>query len=162
MQHEWTRRTMVKAITLLGAVGALPATAGPSSGPGEAAVRQALKRYAAAWTSGDLAAIVACYHDDFTLHYFGQSALSGDHVGKAAALRTLAAFAQRTRRKLIGVTDIMAGDRFGAIVAREMLMQGDQPVEVDRLLLYQVADGLLIECWVHDQDQRLIDTIIGE
>ncbi len=150
---------MVKAISLLGTVGALSAMAGQD--PGEAAVRQALARYAAAWTSGNLAAIVTCYHDDFTLHYFGQSALSGTHVGKPAALKTLAAFSQRTRRKLMGVTEILAGDRLGAILAREMLMQGEQPIEVDRLLLYRVADGLLIECWVYDQDQRLIDAIIG-
>ncbi len=40
-------------------------------------------------------------------------------------------------------------------------MQGEQPIEVDRLLVYRVTDGLLAECWVYDQDQRLIDSIIG-
>ncbi|WP_200887379.1 nuclear transport factor 2 family protein [Sphingomonas sp. ERG5] len=159
MEHDWTRRTMVKAISVLGAIGAMPALADPGSS--ETGVRQALERYAAAWTKGDLALIVACYHDDFTLHYFGHSTLSGDHAGKAEALKALAAFSQRTRRKLMGITAILAGDRLGVIVARERLMQGEQPIEVDRLLVYRVTDGLLAECWVYDQDQRLIDSIIG-
>ena len=48
--------------------------------------RQAVDRYAGAWLAGDRAALAACYHDDFTLHYFGRNPLAGDHTGKAAAL----------------------------------------------------------------------------
>lgn len=54
------------------------------------------RRYANAWRAGDLTAIFACYHDAFTLHYGGGSSLAGDHVGKAAALQTLAEVGQRT------------------------------------------------------------------
>ncbi len=45
-----------------------------------------IRAYCDAWQRGDVAAIFALYHDDFTLHYFGRSPLAGDHAGKAAAV----------------------------------------------------------------------------
>jgi len=49
-----------------------------------------VRRYAEAWSQGDFKAIVDSYHDDMTLHYFGHNPMAGDHVGKAASLKTLA------------------------------------------------------------------------
>lgn len=124
-----------------------------------AQIRTAMERYVAAWTSGDLAAIAACYHDEFTLHYFGRHALSGDHVGKARALQVLAEFTRRTKRQLVAIVATLAGNDRGAIVVREAL--GPSRVEVERVLVYTFAGSLLRECWVYDQDQRAIDELIG-
>lgn len=124
-------------------------------------VVSAIERYALAWEAGDIPAIIGCYHDDFTLHYFGANALSGEHVGKQAALITLAAFGIRTGRKLVRVVSTMAGETHGAVLAREQLGTGSETVEVDRLLVYTVCDGLLFECWIYDQDQALIDRLVG-
>jgi len=124
----------------------------------EASIRAAIERYAAAWTAGDMSAITACYHADFTLHYFGRNALAGDHVGKAAALHTLGEFSVRTQRRLKSILATMAGPERGAIVAREAM--GPNGVEIDRLLVYTVQDDLLAECWVYDTDQRYIDSLI--
>jgi ketosteroid isomerase-like protein len=74
-----------------------------------AANRAVAERYAKAWLAGDLTALRACYHPDFTLHYFGDHPLSGDHVGLAAALATLAEVSRRTRRKLVRIVDVTAG-----------------------------------------------------
>lgn len=125
----------------------------------QAAILDAVQRYATAWETGDMAAIVACYADDVVLHWGGANALSGDHVGKVAALTALAAFAQRTQRRLVRIVDVMAGDARGVVIAVEAL--GVPAVEVERTLVYRVADGLLAECWVLDRDQALIDRLIG-
>lgn len=125
----------------------------------ESEIRDAVERYAAAWKAGDLAAIAACYHEGFTLHYFGANALSGDHVGKAAALSTLAEFSRRTRRRLVAIVDVLAGPERGAVIAREAL--GPDAVEVERVLVYAVQDGLLRDCWIYDRDQALIDRLVG-
>jgi uncharacterized protein len=136
-------------------------TAGAAVMPGSpaGAVRDPIERYAEAWTRGDLRSITACYHDDFVLHYFGRHALAGVHVGKAAALRALAEFSRRTGRELVAVVGTLRGAERGAIVAREKL--GPERIEVERVLVYSFADGLLKECWVYDQDQRLIDRLVG-
>ena len=125
----------------------------------EAEIRSAIERYAAAWKAGDLAAIAACYHDDFTLHYFGANALTGDHVGKAASLKTLGEFSKRTKRRLVSIVATLAGPEHGAVIAREAL--GPNAKEIERVLVYTVQDGLLRECWVYDRDQRLIDELVG-
>jgi ketosteroid isomerase-like protein len=128
----------------------------------EMEVRTTIERYAAAWLRGDRTAIADCYHDDFTLNYFGANALSGRHAGKAAALAILGEFARRVRRKLKGVIAQMAGPERGGLVVREELASGDEAFEAERLLIYAVRDGRLSECWVYDADQARIDRLIGK
>jgi ketosteroid isomerase-like protein len=127
-----------------------------------AEVRAAVTRYATAWLAGDRAAIAACYHDEFTLHYAGQNPLAGTHRGKAAAQAALAEVARRANRKLLGVDDIMAGSHRGAILARELFSRDGRTAELERLLVYAVRDGLLSECWVHDRDQATVDAFFAD
>jgi hypothetical protein len=126
-----------------------------------AEIMKALERYVAAWRAGDLAALTACYHDDFTLHYFGRSPLAGDHRGRSAALRVLSDVSRRTNRRLVAIIDVMAGRRRGAIVAREAFQRETLKAEVDRVLVYTVQDGQLHECWVYDADQELVDRFLA-
>lgn len=124
----------------------------------ESDVRAVVERYARTWLAGDLAAIVDCNHEEFTLHYFGSNALSGDHVGKPAAL---AAFGRRTQRQLQAIVATMAGPHRGAIIARERLGVGSTAAEVERVFVYAVRDDRLSECWIYAADQPLIDGLIG-
>jgi ketosteroid isomerase-like protein len=123
--------------------------------------RQAVSRYASAWLAGDRTALAACYHDDFTLHYFGRNPLAGDHRGKAASLAILAEVARRTNRKLLGIVDIMAGPERGALLVRERFERDGKAAEFERLLVYAVRDGLLWECWVWDQHQSAVDVYLA-
>jgi ketosteroid isomerase-like protein len=122
--------------------------------------RQAIGRYATAWLAGDRPALAACYHDDFTLHYFGHNRLAGDHKGKAAALSILAEVTRLTNRQLLAIVDVMAGPERGALLVRERFERDGKSAEVERLLVYAVHDGLLRECWVYDQDQALVDIFL--
>ena len=122
----------------------------------------AARRYADAWSAGDLAAIFASYHDDFTLHYGGSSSLAGDHVGKPAALKALAEVSSRTGRKLLGIVDVAAGERRAIIIARESFTRNGETVELERTLIYTIVDGLLHECWVLDRDQALVDSFLAD
>jgi uncharacterized protein len=134
-----------------------------SETPNQAAIepiREAVSRYARAWLAGDRAVLAACYHDEFTLHYFGSNPLAGDHRGKAAALGMLAEVTRRTNRKLIAIVDVMAGPARGALLVRERFERDGSIAEIERLLVYAVRDGLLAECWVYDQDQALVDTFL--
>jgi ketosteroid isomerase-like protein len=123
--------------------------------------RQAVTRYATAWLAGNRPALFACYHENFTLHYFGRNPLAGIHSGKAAALAILAEVTRRTDRKLVAIVDVMAGPQRGALLVRERFHRDGKTAEVERLLIYAVRDGLLSECWVYDQDQALIDQFLA-
>jgi ketosteroid isomerase-like protein len=120
-----------------------------------------VQRYADAWAANDLETVIGLYHDDFVLHYFGESPLAGDHVGKEAAVTVLLAATQRSGRQLDAIEDVLAGSTFGAIVAREGIRQpgGDDLRVIRRVFLYKVRDGKLSECWLYDEDQRAIDEL---
>jgi len=124
-------------------------------------IRRAVSGYAAAWMAGDRQAMLASYHDDFTLHYFGRNPLAGIHRGKPAALAILAEVTRRSKRKLSGIVDVMAGPERGALLVREMFQRDGKTAEVERLLVYSVRDELLWQCWVYDQDQALVDAFLA-
>ncbi|HZE52804.1 MAG TPA: nuclear transport factor 2 family protein [Bradyrhizobium sp.] len=124
-------------------------------------IRRAVSGYAAAWLAGDRQAMLASYHDDFTLHYFGRNPLAGIHRGKPAALAILAEVTRRSHRKLSGIVDVMAGPERGALLVREIFQRDGKTAEVERLLVYSVSDELLWQCWVYDQDQALVDAFLA-
>jgi hypothetical protein len=104
-----------------------------------------------------LQTIIDCYHEEIVFHYFGESPLAGTHRGKAACLTILKQVREKTNRQLLTIKDVLAGQRFGMIVAVEKFERNGLSVEIDRMLRYRVADGKLAECWVYDENQRLID-----
>lgn len=116
-----------------------------------------LRSYADAWLAADLEKVLGAYHDEITLHYMGESPLAGTHEGREAVFEVLGLASFRTSRKLVEVEDVLAGAKFGAIIAIEAL--GDPPRQVRRVLLYRVMDGMLRECWLFDEDQRFIDAL---
>lgn len=127
---------------------------GPQPNPDIYAV---VKRYAYAWAANDMQTIMDCYHEKVVFHYFGESPLAGTHRGKAACVAILKQVQERTNRQLVTIKDVLAGEHFGLIVATEKFERDGSSIEIDRLLRYRVADGKLAECWVYDENQRLID-----
>lgn len=122
--------------------------------------RHVLQRYAEAWLKGDIATLNALYGDDIVFNYLGGHGLSGRHDGKARATAALIEFNRRTGRRLKSVTDVMAGPSSGALVVRETM--GPEAVEVTRVLVYTVSGGQLRTCTIYDEDQALIDRLVGE
>jgi hypothetical protein len=120
-----------------------------------------VKRYADAWAANDLAAIVGSYHDDVVFHYFGRGPLAGVHRGKSACLAVLKQVREKTNRRLVSIKDVLVGERFGLVVAVERFERNGSAVEIERLLKYTVRDGKLAECWVYDEDQRLVDELLA-
>jgi ketosteroid isomerase-like protein len=136
-------------------------TLAAGNAPVAESIRRAVSGYAAAWLAGDRQAMLASYHDEFTLHYFGRNPLAGVHRGKPAALAILAEVTRRSHRKLSGIVDVMAGAERGALLVREIFQRDGKTAEVERLLVYSVRDELLWQCWVYDQDQALVDAFLA-
>lgn len=154
---RWTRRSAIGSTV---ALCQLPALASADA-PNEARARRAIESYARAWQKGDIAALMNCYHADFTLNYFGRNALAGRHVGKAASLKVLGEMRQRTDRQLKAITSMLVSNDRAAMITREALTATGLTVEVERLYVYTLAGEQLLECWVYDQDQRRMDELIG-
>ncbi len=120
-----------------------------------------LRDYARAWLAGDSAALLAAYHDDFTLIYPGRHALAGVHRGKQEALRVLQEVSRRTQRQPLEISDILVGANEGALHVVELWRQDAREARVERLLLYAVRDGQLFQCRLCDFDQDLVDEFLG-
>jgi hypothetical protein len=121
----------------------------------------AARRYVDAWLAGDFPEMMAAYADGFVLHWFGANPYAKTMTGKAEAIGALMEFTRRTERKLARVVDVMAGPARATVIVRESLTIGGRTQEVERVLVYRVENGLLAECWVYDQDQRLIDAALS-
>lgn len=120
------------------------------------------ERYAEAWRAGDRIVMADCYHDAFTLHYFGDNPFAGDHIGKDTALATLAKLTRHTNRRLLNIVDVMAGPNRAVIVAREQFDRNGRKAELERILVYAIRDGKLHECWVYDGDRALVDSLLAD
>ena len=125
--------------------------------------RSTLLAYGDAWRAGDIDRVLASYADDVIFHYFGGSEVAGTHVGKEASVAAMMQTASRTSRELVAIIDVLAGEGLGSIVAVERFARQDagiEPVEVRRVFVYKVAtDGRIVECWVLDEDQTLMDRL---
>jgi hypothetical protein len=42
---------------------------------------------------------------------------------------------------------------------RDRLTRDGESHELRRVLRYRVAEDRLVECWLHDEDQRLVDRL---
>lgn len=121
-----------------------------------AEIATVLHRYAEAWQAAD-PALFDFSTDDCTFHYAGSTDLAGTHVGKDACLTAMVTASTRARRTLLEVVDVLAGSRFGALVVRERLERDHEAHEIERVARYRVVGGKIAECWIHDEDQALID-----
>ncbi|MDP1820621.1 MAG: nuclear transport factor 2 family protein [Acidimicrobiales bacterium] len=120
-------------------------------------IRRLLEGYAEAWKVGDLEVLLGAYADDVVFHYFGGTDLAGAHVGKEAAVQAMVTVSTRAARELLEVVDVLAGDRLGTLVVRERLVRDGEQADVQRVFLYRVDGKRIVECWVLDEDQALID-----
>ena len=120
-----------------------------------------IETYAEQWRTGQSARNLARYHEDFVLHYAGSHRLSGIYRGKAVALAAMRSFGEATGRKLVEIVETMAGRTHAGIVAREQFHAAPGAPILRRVAVYRVVDGWLHECWVYDDDQAMVDRLIG-
>ena len=119
--------------------------------------RRVAERYASVWLADDLAGILDCYSDEFTLHYFGNNPFSGTHAGKDASLQVLLDVGALAPRKLLAVDEILAGPGSAVMVVREDLTAGGKTTEIRRVLRFRIEGEQFTDCWLYEEDQALID-----
>ena len=116
-----------------------------------------IQRYADAWQRSDLDTMFASYDSDVVVHYGGTSPFAGDHHGRDALLSLLAETARRSGRTLVSVDAVYDLGKHGAIVVREAFEIAGERVTVDRCLRYRVDGDLIVEVWLYDHQQHLVD-----
>jgi ketosteroid isomerase-like protein len=124
---------------------------------------EVMQRYAAAWARGDPEAAFAFYADDVVMHLPGRSAVAGDHHGKSAVVDAIRALLERTDGLpvTVEVLDRLVSANAVALVLREVATRGDETLDLRRVNVYRVHDGLITDIAIFEADQYEVDAFFG-
>lgn len=132
-------------------------TPGPTSQIDVPAASGVISRYADAWRTGDLTTLISCYDEGIIAHYGGRSSFAGTHVGRDRFIEVLAGTALVSERQLVSIDQLHDDGDTGALFVTESLVIGGERHTVHRALRFRVAGDRIVECWLFDHDQHLVD-----
>jgi SnoaL-like domain len=111
----------------------------------------------------DAASTRSLYADDCVLHYGGRHALSGDYRGVESILGMFRASAETFGRPLsLRAFDVAASDQhvIGLLTATFAPGEAEEQSWL-RAVVFRLVDGLIVEQWLLDYDQALVESLQG-
>lgn len=122
-----------------------------------------LSAYAAEWARGDPEAAFRFYAPDVTMRLPGRGTLAGLHEGRDAVIAAINALLARTDGipVEVEVIDRLVSPTRVAMLLREACSRGDDHLELRRVNLYRVEDGLITAIDVFEADQYDVDDFFG-
>lgn len=120
-----------------------------------------MRRYSAALTAGKAADALPFYAEDLVLHIPGRSPHAGTFHGQEAVLAYYTRIFRDTDGRFtpLGVDDVLASDTHAASLVRWRVERGGRTLEIDRVVIYRIAEGRIAEIWVRDWDQYAYDEL---
>jgi ketosteroid isomerase-like protein len=115
-----------------------------------------------AFAAGDIARIEGTFDDDVTWHAPGTNRFSGQFRGRAAALERLAAMREAGISTRFDVHDVVANEEHAVALAHLHLEVADgRRYDQPQVAVAHVRDGRIVEFWTMNQDQAVLDLLIG-
>ena len=118
-----------------------------------------LERYVEAFERKDWEAATAFWAEDVVLHVQGRNPLAGDFVGKRAFLeyhRGLFAELGGTV-ELVEVHNVLVGAERAVALVKERAVRGERSMEFERVNVYHLREGKIVEIWSYDSDPYALD-----
>ena len=126
--------------------------------PNGALMRSVFESFAA----GDVAAMEAAFDDDLTWHAPGTNRFSGQFRGPAAAMERFAQMREAGISTSFDVHDVVANDEHAIALAHLHLEVADRRrYDQPQVAVAHVRDGRIVEFWTMNQDQAVLDLLIG-
>jgi uncharacterized protein len=103
------------------------------------------------------------YAPEATLHYVGRHRLGGTYRGPQQILELF----QRSREAFRGTQkldlhDVVAGDDHVVALLNGSAERDGTRRQWQRVVVFHVRDGLIVEQWIHDSDQHVIEEVLGQ
>ncbi len=118
-----------------------------------------LRRDVEAWLRQEAQAALALVADDVVLHAVGRHPLAGEFIGKPAFRdaysKTLAARGGTV--EAVAIQDLLVGPERAVALVRERASRGERVLEFDRVNVYRLRDGQIVEIWSYDFDPYALD-----
>lgn len=111
-----------------------------------------MQRYCLAWRANDYATVTDMWADDIVVHIPGRNPFSGVYRGKKEALDVSVRLQKAAPRYPTEIHDWLASDSHGVVLARERATRSGQTLEVDRIYVFHLQDGKVVELWIYHDD----------
>ena len=118
-----------------------------------------LKRYVEALERKHLQAASAFWAEDIVVHVQGRNPFAGEFVDKRSFLeyhRGLFAELGGTM-ELVEVHDVLVGAMHAVAWVKERAVRGERSLELDRVNVYRLQEGKIVEIWSYDSDPYALD-----
>jgi uncharacterized protein len=115
-----------------------------------------------AFSAGDIRAMEASFHDDLTWHAPGTNRFSGQFRGRAVAMQRLAQMREAGISTSFDVHDVVANDEHAvALVHLHLEVADGRRYDQPQVQVAHVQEGRIVEFWTMNQDQAVLDLLVG-
>jgi uncharacterized protein len=115
-----------------------------------------------AFAERDAVAMETAFDDDVTWHAPGTNRFSGQFRGRVAALQRLDQMREAGISTRFDVHDVVANDEHAIALAHLHLEVADgRRYDQPQVAVAHVRDGRIVEFWTMNQDQAVLDLLIG-
>jgi ketosteroid isomerase-like protein len=115
-----------------------------------------------AFVAGDTAGMEAAFDEDVTWHAPGMNRFSGQFRGRAAVLERLAQMREAGISSRFDVHDVVANDEHQvALVHLHLEVADGRRYDQPQVQVAHTRDGRIVEFWTMNQDQAVLDLLIG-
>lgn len=115
-----------------------------------------------AFADRDAEAMASTFADDVIWHAPGTNRFGGRFDGRAAAMERLARMREAGISTTFDVHDVVANDdHVVALVHVHLGMPDGRRYDQPQVQVAHVRDGAIAELWVMNQDQAVLDELIG-
>lgn len=126
--------------------------------PNAAVVRRAFDAFA----RGDLEMLGAAFTDDVVWHVPGMGRFAGRFDGRDAVLDRLRRMREAGIRTLLEVHDVVANDEHVvALVHLHVTNAEELRYDQQQVQVWHMREGLCHEYWAMNQDQAVLDLLLG-
>ena len=121
-----------------------------------------LRRLLDAFAAGDVDAMEASFEDDMTWHAPGTNRFSGQFRGRAAAMQRLGQMREAGISTRFDIHDVIANDEHAvALVHLHLEVADGRRYDQPQVQVAHVRGGKIVEFWTMNQDQAVLDLLIG-
>ena len=115
-----------------------------------------------AFAAGDVAAMETAIDDDMIWHAPGTNRFSGQFRGRTASMQRLAQMREAGISTRFDVHDVVANDEHVVALVHVHLEVADgRRYDQPRVQVAHVRDGRIVEFWTMNQDQAVLDLLVG-
>lgn len=115
-----------------------------------------------AFTARDGKAMEGSFDGDVTWHAPGTNRFSGQFRGRTAAMQRLAQMREAGISTRFDVHDVVANDEHAvALVHLHLEVADGRRYDQPQVQVAHIRDGRIVEFWTMNQDQAVLDLLIG-